>query len=547
MSRESGAAKRGSEDHGEGAAKRSRASRWESSESASVVSSAINPEAIEKARQGALLAFQIQQKLAALEKPKHAPKLILDASGRAIDEKGNVLDKQFNAIDQKKKVKVVLTAAPTVVNSEFFDKQIGVRSAMPAKRAAFKFIPEGKLSAQADELRASLQLQEYVSKSKSGADGAASGGINLRSSMYIEAQRKLPNDPVPDIEWWDAELVSGGSYSSVTSDKVTLRTGVITKLIEHPVLLPPPGEKEPPPIPVYLTKRERKKLRRRNRMQRELEKQEAVRRGLAAPAPPKVKISNLMRVLGTEATMDPTKIEKEVKQQMASRVAAHEARNQQRKLSNQERASKENGKIISDQKSGIFTLVFFVKSLENKLHRAKVNLTARKLQLRGCALCYSDCSLVIVEGGAKACKKFKALMLRRIKWAGGTEEMSDSDEDDDAGDLQSEQHCKLMWEGCVLKHAFELFRFEVAKSEAGARLFLQRRQVRFFIFPICFFLTFSRLNITGISLEHFTARHSVLQRLLSDINLSAYLFLWNAAFCSTRFGHHQNGTALQSL
>jgi hypothetical protein len=249
MSRESGAAKRGSEDHGEGAAKRSRASRWESSESASVVSSAINPEAIEKARQGALLAFQIQQKLAALEKPKHAPKLILDASGRAIDEKGNVLDKQFNAIDQKKKVKVVLTAAPTVVNSEFFDKQIGVRSAMPAKRAAFKFIPEGKLSAQADELRASLQLQEYVSKSKSGADGTASGGINLRSSMYIEAQRKLPNDPVPDIEWWDAELVSGGSYSSVTSDKVTLRTGVITKLIEHPVLLPPPGEKEPPPIP----------------------------------------------------------------------------------------------------------------------------------------------------------------------------------------------------------------------------------------------------------------------------------------------------------
>jgi U4/U6 small nuclear ribonucleoprotein PRP3 len=148
-----------------------------------------------------------------------------------------------------------------------------------------------------------------------------------------------------------------------TSDKVSLRTGAVSKLIEHPVLLPPPGEKEPPPIPVYLTKRERKKLRRRNRMQRELEKQEAVRRGLAAPAAPKVKISNLMRVLGTQATMDPTKVEKEVKQQMASRVAAHEARNQERKLSNQERASKEIGKIASDQKSGIFTLVFFVKSL----------------------------------------------------------------------------------------------------------------------------------------------------------------------------------------
>jgi U4/U6 small nuclear ribonucleoprotein PRP3 len=477
MSRDSEGGKRSSDQPAEGSAKRARASRWESSDNSSVVSSVINPDAIEKARQGALLAFQIQQKLAALEKPKHAPKLILDASGRAVDEKGNVLDKQFNAIEQKKKVKLVLTAAPAVVNSEFFDKQIGVKSAMPAKRANFRFVPEGKLSAEADELRASLQLQEYVSKSKAGAVGAGGAGINLHNSMYIEAQRKLPNDPVPDIEWWDAELISGGNYSSVTSDRVSLRTGAVSKLIEHPVLLPPPGEKEPPPIPVYLTKRERKKLRRRNRMQRELEKQEAVRRGLAAPAAPKVKISNLMRVLGTQATMDPTKVEKEVKQQMASRVAAHEARNQERKLSNQERASKESGKIVSDQKSGIFTLVFFVKSLENKLHKAKVNLTARKLQMRGCALCYSDCSLVIVEGGVKACKKFKALMLRRIKWAGGAEEMSDSDDDDDAVDAQSEQHCKLIWEGSVLKHTFEPFRFEVAKSEAGARLFLQRRQV----------------------------------------------------------------------
>ena len=488
MSRESEGKRRG-DDAAEGAAKRARASRWESSESASVVSSAINPDAIEKARQGALLAFQIQQKLAALEKPKHAPKLILDATGRAVDEKGNVLDKQFNAIDQKKKVKVVLTAAPTVVNSEFFDKQIGVKSAMPAKRASFKFVAEGRISAQADELRASLQLQEYVSKAKSGLDGGtAAGGINLHNSMYIEAQRKLPNDPIPDIEWWDAELIGGGNYSSVTSDNVTLRTGVISKLIEHPVLLPPPGEKEPPPIPVYLTKRERKKLRRRNRMQRELEKQEAVRRGLAAPAAPKVKISNLMRVLGTQATMDPTKVEKEVKQQMASRVAAHEARNQERKLSIQERATKETGKIVSDQKSGIFTLVFFVKSLENKLHRSKVSLTAKKYQMRGCALCYTDCSLIIVEGGSKACKKLKALMLRRIKWAGGADEISDSDDDDAAGDSQSEQHCKLIWEGSVLKHTFEPFRFEVAKSEAGARLFLQRRQVRLVLCRFIFYL-----------------------------------------------------------
>lgn len=103
MSRDSEGGKRSSDQPAEGSAKRARASRWESSDNSSVVSSVINPDAIEKARQGALLAFQIQQKLAALEKPKHAPKLILDASGRAVDEKGNVLDKQFNAIEQKRR------------------------------------------------------------------------------------------------------------------------------------------------------------------------------------------------------------------------------------------------------------------------------------------------------------------------------------------------------------------------------------------------------------------------------------------------------------
>ncbi len=35
--------------------------------------------------------------------------------------------------------------------------------------------------------------------------------------------------------------------------------------------------------------------------------------------PPQVKISNLMRVLGEEATMDPTAIEQQVRQQMEER------------------------------------------------------------------------------------------------------------------------------------------------------------------------------------------------------------------------------------
>ena len=42
--------------------------------------------------------------------------------------------------------------------------------------------------------------------------------------------------------------------------------------------------------------------------------------GLLEPPPPKVRISNLMRVLGEEATADPTAIEQKVQEQMRERA-----------------------------------------------------------------------------------------------------------------------------------------------------------------------------------------------------------------------------------
>ena len=56
-------------------------------------------------------------------------------------------------------------------------------------------------------------------------------------------------------------------------------------------------------------------------MEREKEKQELIRQGLLDPPKPKVKLSNLMRVLGTEAVLDPSAMEKQVREQMAERAA----------------------------------------------------------------------------------------------------------------------------------------------------------------------------------------------------------------------------------
>ena len=72
-------------------------------------------------------------------------------------------------------------------------------------------------------------------------------------------------------------------------------------------------------IPLPTSPQETRKIRKQRREEREKEKQDLIRQGLLEPPPPKVKISNLMRVLGEEATMDPTAIEQTVRVQMAER------------------------------------------------------------------------------------------------------------------------------------------------------------------------------------------------------------------------------------
>lgn len=63
----------------------------------------------------------------------------------------------------------------------------------------------------------------------------------------------------------------------------------ITDLIEHPIKLKAPTDlNKPPEIPLLLTKKERKKLRRQNRQEAQKERQERVRLGLEKPPEPKV-------------------------------------------------------------------------------------------------------------------------------------------------------------------------------------------------------------------------------------------------------------------
>lgn len=111
-------------------------------------------------------------------------------------------------------------------------------------------------------------------------------------------------------------------------------------------------------MPVFLTKKERKKLRRQNRRETWKEEQEKIRLGLEAPPEPKLRISNLMRVLGTEAVQDPTKIEAHVRQQMAKRLKAHEDANAARRLTADQRREKKARKLKEDTSLGVYVAVY---------------------------------------------------------------------------------------------------------------------------------------------------------------------------------------------
>lgn len=99
-------------------------------------------------------------------------------------------------------------------------------------------------------------------------------------------------------------------------------------------------------------------MRRQNRREAIKEKTEKIRLGLDKPPEPKLKISNLMRVLGTDAIQDPTKMEAVVRKQMAEREQKHIDENRSRKLTREEKASKAIRKVAEDTSLAVHVAVY---------------------------------------------------------------------------------------------------------------------------------------------------------------------------------------------
>jgi len=203
------------------------------------------------------------------------------------------------------------------------------------------------------------------------------------------------------------------------------------------------------------------------------------------------------RVYGSEAMQDPTAIETKVSKEMAERTERHHTRNQERKKTKEQRRDKKKRKLIEDTMFTTNVSVYKVLELST-LNRYKVDMNSQQNYLTGCCIIGPSFSLVVVEGGPKGMKRYKKLMLRRIKWNPDEEEtVHGSDEDNDkekekekekekpdgkTGDenqvdaaSKTKNRCDLIWEGEVLQAAFNDFQMKVLRSELQVRKFLTDR------------------------------------------------------------------------
>ncbi|KAI7850500.1 pre-mRNA processing factor 3-domain-containing protein [Circinella umbellata] len=359
----------------------------------------------------------------------------------------------------------------------YLDESIETKSLIPMKRKPrqLKFVQPGKFIEKANKERKHAQLEKLKQEI---AENVKKAGMETELDISDKALKK---EPGPLAEWWDVPFLPNKDYADmdITPVKPEELDQLVTLYVHHPIPIKPPSEQNNVPVvrSLMLTKKERKKLRRQRRHETQKEKQDKIRLGLLPPDPPKVKISNLMQVLGQEAIQDPTKIEARVRKEMAQRQKQHELTNEQRKLTPEERRQKIKSKLDEDKKLSNEVAVFKVKNCAHPKHRYKIEVNAQQLALTGIVIVHPKCHLVIVEGGPKSIKAFKKLMLRRIDWndmptpknENGTSKTTDMMDIDRFNVGGEENKCYIVWEGQVKSKAFRKFTWRAFDSEKMAR------------------------------------------------------------------------------
>ncbi|KZW02729.1 PRP3-domain-containing protein, partial [Exidia glandulosa HHB12029] len=257
-----------------------------------------------------------------------------------------------------------------------------------------RFNQKGKYIAIADEKRREAQLEELKARvveqaKKTGLDGA-----------FETLEKTIRREPPPDVEWWDQPfLKTYALLDALTLENLPIRSAEspITLYIQHPIPIPPADEATTSGIelkPAKMTKKEMKKMRKQRRAADLQEKRDRVKMGLIPPDPPKVKLSNMMKVLASDAVADPTKVEARVRREVALRRHTHDKMNAERKLTDEQRREKIDGKKVEEERKGLDACLFRVRTLSDPSHRFKVRKNAEQMGLTGVCIYHPGFSVV---------------------------------------------------------------------------------------------------------------------------------------------------------
>lgn len=363
--------------------------------------------------------------------------------------------------------------------------------APPRKRCGLDFHKPGTFIHQAEQLRKKAKLEALQKKiaasaAKTGiADAAKLATLTTVKDTVVEkkANNKLEvevkEEPVPEIEWWDKAILGKQPLDQVISklsQNIAKPEDIfqgITNLVEHPPLKNPPGpDTSSIQIPIFLTAKERKKLRRQNRKNQELEKQEKIKLGLLPKPEPKLKRSSIMYALGDEAISNPSLANQLVKEQEEKRLKAHIEHNESKKLSLEEKRAKKLRKIHEDLSvTGVWVSVYRILNLSKQSRKLKIiEQKAKELTMTGTICLTKNINIVLVEGGPKQQRKFKQLILNRIKWV---EEPDDTEKVSRGGEPQISNRCLLVWEGQVIKRSFNYIKARQFSDESEAKSYFR--------------------------------------------------------------------------
>ncbi|GAW07864.1 u4 u6 small nuclear ribonucleoprotein [Lentinula edodes] len=398
----------------------------------------------------------------------------------------------------------------------FSQKKIDISSsattAFPAPaprptRSTFRFNPKGKYVALGNQIRQDLQLEALKNRiAESARKAGMDGDMGIGGIGGVERSIKRPPPSAAQAEWWDIPLLPNKTYADIELygiEGLNVRNGEtspITIYVQHPIKIPPPGSGGGGGgglKPLMLTKKEQKKMRKLRRAGELQDKRDRIRMGLLPPDPPKVRLSNLMKVLTSDAIQDPTRVEAKVRREVAMRKHQHEKMNAERKLTDEQRREKIESKKLEEEKKGIYGAVFKIQTLSSPSHRFKIQKNAVQMGLTGVCVVNPNFGLVYVEGAGTFVRRYKRLMLVRIKWTeegrGGDVpedaegEEAEKEEDDNVPDGSAESSkattatttttsislasntCNLIWEGLLPHRSFAGFKPKVCPTDGAAR------------------------------------------------------------------------------